>query len=88
MLLIKLYRLFYLFICHAPHGSRWGNHRETWTDSVIFRASVPVPTPSGAIFLKIDWCIGRIIEELEKPDLAENTVVFFTSDNGPWLTEV
>ena len=36
---------------------------------------------------EIDWSIGQILTELKKRGLAENTLVFFTSDNGPWLTE-
>ncbi len=28
--------------------------------------------------------MGRILETLEEEGIAENTVVFFSSDNGPW----
>lgn len=31
---------------------------------------------------RMDECVGRILETLEKQGLAENTVVFFASDNG------
>lgn len=34
---------------------------------------------------EIDWSVGRVLEALRKEGLAENTLVFFTSDNGPWL---
>ncbi|MBE0544508.1 MAG: sulfatase [Verrucomicrobia bacterium] len=34
---------------------------------------------------EIDWSVGKVIETLKKNGLAENTLVFFTSDNGPWL---
>ncbi len=33
---------------------------------------------------EIDWSTGRILEALEKHGIAENTLVVFTSDNGPW----
>jgi arylsulfatase A-like enzyme len=33
----------------------------------------------------IDAEVGRLIETLRKNNLAENTYVIFTSDNGPWL---
>jgi arylsulfatase A-like enzyme len=33
----------------------------------------------------IDWSVGRIMKTLEARGLAENTIVFFASDNGPWL---
>lgn len=35
---------------------------------------------------EIDWSVGRILADLKKYDLAKNSFVFFTSDNGPWLT--
>ncbi|MEN3944172.1 sulfatase [Prosthecobacter sp. SYSU 5D2] len=35
---------------------------------------------------EIDWSVGQIMEVLKKQGIAENTLVFFTSDNGPWLT--
>jgi arylsulfatase A len=34
---------------------------------------------------EVDWSVGQIIETLRKEKLAENTLVIFTSDNGPWL---
>jgi arylsulfatase A-like enzyme len=34
---------------------------------------------------ELDWSVGQILETLKKQNLAENTLVFFTSDNGPWL---
>lgn len=34
---------------------------------------------------EIDWSAGQIIETLKKFNLEKNTMVFFTSDNGPWL---
>jgi arylsulfatase A-like enzyme len=32
---------------------------------------------------EIDWSVGQILDALQKQGLDENTVVFFTSDNGP-----
>ncbi len=36
---------------------------------------------------EIDGSVGRILEALRKERLAKNTLVFFTSDNGPWLIQ-
>lgn len=36
---------------------------------------------------EIDGSAGRILEHLRKQGLAKNTLVFFTSDNGPWLIQ-
>ena len=34
---------------------------------------------------EIDWSVGEVLKALEKNNLDKNTVVVFTSDNGPWL---
>lgn len=34
---------------------------------------------------ELDWSTGRILGTLRELKLAENTLVIFTSDNGPWL---
>ena len=39
----------------------------------------------GDVIEEIDWSVGQILETLRDLGLAENTFVFFTSDNGPWL---
>jgi arylsulfatase A-like enzyme len=39
--------------------------------------------PRGDAILQLDWCVGAIVETLDKLNLAENTLLIFTSDNGP-----
>jgi len=39
----------------------------------------------GDVMEEIDWSAGRIMSVLREEGLEENTLVFFTSDNGPWL---
>jgi arylsulfatase A-like enzyme len=39
----------------------------------------------GDVMAEIDWSVGEIINTLEKLNLAENTLVVLSSDNGPWL---
>lgn len=39
----------------------------------------------GDVVETIDWSVGRILKELEEQGLSGNTIVFFSSDNGPWL---
>lgn len=41
--------------------------------------------PYGDAVEEIDWGIGQIVRKLMEKDLLENTLVVFTSDNGPWL---
>ncbi|MCK4959942.1 MAG: sulfatase-like hydrolase/transferase, partial [Planctomycetes bacterium] len=40
----------------------------------------------GDVIEEIDWSVGQVLDTLRKEGLAENTLVIFTSDNGPWLT--
>lgn len=40
----------------------------------------------GDVIEEIDWSVGRVLQELRDSDLAEDTMVVFTSDNGPWLS--
>ena len=39
--------------------------------------------PRGDLVLVVDWSLGEINKSLEKYDLKENTLLIFTSDNGP-----
>lgn len=36
---------------------------------------------------EIDWNVGRLLDFLDKKGLSENTIVIFTSDNGPWTVK-
>lgn len=38
----------------------------------------------GDVIEEIDWSMGEIIKSLRELNLDENTLVVFTSDNGPW----
>ncbi|HKJ77998.1 MAG TPA: sulfatase, partial [Prolixibacteraceae bacterium] len=38
----------------------------------------------GDVIEEIDWSVGQILQTLKNEGLAENTLVVFTSDNGPW----
>lgn len=38
----------------------------------------------GDVIEEIDWSVGQILETLQNEGMAENTLVVFTSDNGPW----
>ena len=40
----------------------------------------------GDVIQEIDYSVGRIFKELEKLNLEKNTLIIFTSDNGPWLS--
>lgn len=43
--------------------------------------------PRGDVILEADWCIGELLKTLENEGLLENTLIVFSSDNGPVLND-
>ncbi|WP_430813815.1 sulfatase family protein [Carboxylicivirga sp. RSCT41] len=43
--------------------------------------------PRGDVILEADWCIGEFIKTLEREGILENTLIVFSSDNGPVLND-
>ena len=43
--------------------------------------------PRGDVILEADWCVTEFLKEMDKLGLTENTLVIFTSDNGPVLDD-
>lgn len=39
----------------------------------------------GDVVMELDWSVGQIVDCLRRHGLDRNTLVIFTSDNGPWL---
>ncbi len=39
----------------------------------------------GDTIEELDWSVGQVLETLRREKLDGNTLVIFTSDNGPWL---
>ena len=39
----------------------------------------------GDVVEELDWSVGQVLKRLDELNLSENTLVIFTSDNGPWL---
>jgi arylsulfatase A-like enzyme len=39
----------------------------------------------GDVMIELDWSVGEVMRTLNEMNLDENTLVIFTSDNGPWL---
>jgi arylsulfatase A len=40
----------------------------------------------GDVIMEIDWSVGQVLKTLKEEGIDENTFVFFSSDNGPWLS--
>jgi arylsulfatase A-like enzyme len=43
--------------------------------------------PRGDAMIQLDWTVGQIMEVLKKNNLLENTLIIFTSDNGPVIDD-
>jgi arylsulfatase A len=77
---------FFLFVCfHEPH--------EPIASARRYRGMYPSPgDPSRADHhgnvTQMDDALGRLMESLDNMQLRENTLVVFTSDNGPAITNI
>jgi arylsulfatase A-like enzyme len=38
------------------------------------------------VLMEIDWSVGQIVAALRRNQVENNTLIIFTSDNGPWLS--
>ena len=69
---------FFLYLAHSmPHvplyvGEAFGGK----TDRGLF----------PDVIREIDWSVGEVLKTLRSNGLDDNTLVIFTSDNGPWLS--
>lgn len=43
--------------------------------------------PRGDVIAELDWCVGQFMKTLELEGLLENTLVIFSSDNGPVIND-
>jgi arylsulfatase A len=43
--------------------------------------------PRGDAIAQVDWVVGELVAELKKQSLEKNTLIIFTSDNGPVLDD-
>ncbi|WP_199188755.1 MULTISPECIES: sulfatase [Pirellulaceae] len=40
----------------------------------------------GDVVMEVDWSVGQVLDALKRNKIDDNTLVIFTSDNGPWLS--
>ncbi|HUX57857.1 MAG TPA: sulfatase-like hydrolase/transferase, partial [Bacteroidales bacterium] len=69
---------FLYYAMNEPHVPRTPNQRFVGKSGM---------GPRGDVILEADWCIGEFIRMLEKEGLLENTLIVFSSDNGPVLND-
>lgn len=63
---------------HQPHVPRTPNSQFVGKSGM---------GPRGDAILEADWCIGELLDNLSKYNLLENTIIVFSSDNGPVLDD-
>jgi arylsulfatase A-like enzyme len=68
--------LYYAF--HQPHVPRMPGKRFAGTTRL---------GPRGDVIAEMDWCVGQMLNALDRLGLSENTIVVFSSDNGPVLDD-
>jgi arylsulfatase A len=67
---------FFLYMPHTyPHIPLAASER--------FRGKSPLGT-YGDVVEELDWSVGDVLAALKRNGLVENTLVLFSSDNGPW----
>ncbi len=69
---------FIYFATHDPHVPRVPHPRFAGKSGCGVR---------GDVIVEFDWCVGEILSTLDKLNLASNTIVIVSSDNGPVLID-
>ncbi len=69
---------FLYYAMHQPHVPRTPHPRFVGASGL---------GPRGDVIVEADWCIGELINTLQEQELLENTLVIFTSDNGPVVND-
>jgi len=71
-------RPFFLYLAHAmPHVPIYASEKFVGKSGKGLFADV---------VQEMDWSTGEIMKALRKDGIDKNTILIFTSDNGPWLT--
>ncbi|WP_430811008.1 MULTISPECIES: sulfatase-like hydrolase/transferase [unclassified Carboxylicivirga] len=69
---------FLFYTLHQPHVPRVPNPRFAGKSGM---------GPRGDAILEADWCVSEFLKTLDELGLSENTLVIFSSDNGPVIDD-
>lgn len=69
---------FLYYALHQPHAPRVPNEKFAGKSGL---------GPRGDVILEADWCVGEFMKKLDQLGLRENTIIIFSSDNGPVLND-
>jgi arylsulfatase A len=69
-------RPFFIYLAHnIPHMPIFASDQfKSKSDNGVY----------GDVLMELDWSTGEIIKALESAEIREETLIVFTSDNGPW----
>jgi arylsulfatase A-like enzyme len=70
-------RPFFLYVPHAmPHVPLFVSDKYKGKTGGLY----------ADVISEIDWSVGQILDAVKRAGIDDNTLVIFTSDNGPWLS--
>ncbi len=69
---------FLYYALHQPHVPRIPGKRFVGATKL---------GPRGDVIAEMDWCVGEMVRTLDELGIGENTIVLFSSDNGPVLDD-
>jgi arylsulfatase A-like enzyme len=67
------------FLAYIPHSMP---HLPLFASEEFQGSSIA--GPYGDVVQELDWSVGQVRAALERLGIADDTLVIFTSDNGPW----
>ena len=74
----KSHPFFLYYALQQPHVPRTPHPRFAGTSGM---------GPRGDAIIEADWCVGEIIKTLDREGILENTLIIFSSDNGPVVND-
>ena len=84
------YRPFFLYLAYTiPHanneeGQRTGNGMEVPSDAPYSdQPWPPAEKNKAAMITRLDGYVGQLVDKLKELKIDDNTIIFFSSDNGP-----
>lgn len=69
---------FLYYALHQPHVPRIPHPRFAGSSGM---------GPRGDVIVEADWCVGELMKTLNAEGLLENTLIIFSSDNGPVVND-
>lgn len=77
---------FFLYLAFSHVHATWDNLPGAQYASCMFRGK-ELGGKFGDCIAELDWIIKGVVDQLRDLHLMDDTMIIFTSDNGPWLSE-